>query len=339
VGGTANIAIHGSGIAASSCLHLLARAGQTPSWDGIGRSQLPAVMLSGGSQSLLCDIFEDPALFAGLPEVRRRIVAWGREKPVVLPHAAVVVSEQALLDRIQKGNPAPEPQSSTAHWTIYASKPLPESSSELHFGSRTAAAAPVTLTADAPNDACWTESLERGWLFMLPGPDTHWLLAVGSSAADLLSESRVVAKHVAEVHAGAANFASHPRIADPLCSLGWFACGTAALGFDPLCGDGVGNAAREAILASAAIRAVLAGAEAQVILEHYRTRLIAGFERHLKLCHQFYVTGRSGAWWDEQIAACDHGIAWCRSKLESAREFSYQLRGFSLEPIARSTLI
>ena len=262
-------------------------------------------------------------------------MAWGREAPVNLPHSAVVVSEQALLDRIQKDIPSPTPQPSGADWTIYASKPLPKVAGELDFGSRTAAAASVTLIPSAPKDACWTESLEHGWLFLLPGLEKHWLLAVGGSVQDLLAQSRVIAKQIAEVHPGGANFASHPRIADPLCALSWFACGTAALAFDPLCGDGVGNAAREAILASAAVRAVLGGADASVILEHYRTRLIAGFERHLKLCHEFYTTGRSGAWWDEQIEACDRGIAWCRSKLQAAGEFSYQLRGFSLEPIGR----
>ncbi len=339
--GGAKIAIHGSGIAASSCLHLLNRSGQAASWDGIGRSHLPAVMLSGPSQNLLRDIFEQPDLFAGLPQVRRRVVAWGREAPVVLPHSAVVVSEQALLDRIQKRIPSPSAQASEADWTIYASKPLPRAAGELDFGSRTAAAASVTLIPSAPNDACWTESLEHGWLFLLPGIEKHWLLAVGCSAQDLLAQSRVIARQIAEVHPGGAKFASHPRIADPLCApgplgaSGWFACGTAALAFDPLCGDGVGNAAREAILASAAIRAVLGGADADVILEHYRTRLIAGFERHLKLCQQFYNSGRSGAWWDEQIDACDRGIAWCRSKIQAAGEFSYQLRGFSLEPIGR----
>jgi flavin-dependent dehydrogenase len=152
---------------------------------------------------------------------------------------------------------------------------------------------------------------------------------------DLLSQSRVIAKQLAEVHESGPAFASHPRVADPLCAPGWFACGTAALGFDPLCGDGVGNAAREAILAVAAVRAVLGGADVNTVVDHYRARLLAGFGRHLKLCREFYSSGRSGPWWDEQINACDQGMNWCTSKLQSENQFSYRLRGFSLEPVER----
>jgi hypothetical protein len=329
----ASVAIHGSGIAASSCAHLLTREGLTVSWDGSGRSQLPAVMLSESSQNLLLDIFEQADLFHGLPQVRRRIVAWGRSAPVELPHAAVVASERDLLSRIQPREGISSQHDPAGDWSIYAARPLPDGVDELHFGSRTASATAVKLKSDAPADACWTESLERGWLFLLPGSEGTWLLSVGASADDLLSESRLVAKQIAQLDENAARFVCHPRMADPLCATGWFACGTAALAFDPLCGDGVGNAAREAILAAAAVRAILAGAEAKGILEHYRTRLLAGFERHLKLCREFYASGRSSPWWDEQIDACDRGIAWCRSKLQLGSQFSYRLRGFSLEPI------
>lgn len=335
-GGTiphANVAIHGSGIAACSCAHLLTREGLTVSWDGFGRSQLPAVMLNEPSQNLLLDIFEQPDLFHGLPQVRRRIVAWGRSAPLELPHAAVVVSERELLNRIQPREGVSSQHDPDCDWSIYASHPLPECVDELHFGSRTAGATAVKLKSDAPADACWTESLECGWLFLLPGCDSSWLLSVGASADDLLSESRLVAKQIAQLDENGARFVCHPRTADPLCASRWFACGTAALGFDPLCGEGVGNAAREAILAAAAVRAVLAGADVKGILEHYRTRLLAGFERHLKLCREFYTSGHLGPWWDEQIDACDRGIAWCRSKLQSGNQFSYRLRGFSLEPI------
>jgi len=329
----AGVAIHGSGIAASSCAHLLIREGLTVSWDGFGRSQLPAVMLSESSQNLLLDIFEQPDLFHGLPQVRRRIVAWGRSAPIELPHAAVVASERDLLNRIQPRLGASSLHDPASDWSIYASHPLPEGVDELHFGSRTASATAVKLKSDAPADACWTESLERGWLFLLPGCEGSWLLSVGASADELLSESRLVAKQIAQLDENGAKFACHPRMADPLCASRWFACGTAALAFDPLCGDGVGNAAREAILAAAAVRAVLAGADVKSILEHYRSRLLAGFERHLKLCRAFYSSGHSGPWWDEQIDACDRGIAWCRSKLQAGNRFSYRLRGFSLEPI------
>ena len=44
-------------------------------------------------------------------------------------------------------------------------------------------------------DACWIESLENGWLFLVPG----WLLAVGATAEALLGSSRVIAAEIARV--------------------------------------------------------------------------------------------------------------------------------------------
>ena len=41
-----------------------------------------------------------------------------------------------------------------------------------------------------------------------------------------------------------------------MCGPGWLSCGTAALSFDPICGDGTGHAVREGILAAAVIFAV-----------------------------------------------------------------------------------
>ena len=61
---------------------------------------------------------------------------------------------------------------------------------------------------------------------------------------------------------------------DPLCDAGWLACGTAAMTFDPLCGDGTGNAVRESILAAAVIRAAAAGESSERLIAHYRCRLL-----------------------------------------------------------------
>jgi hypothetical protein len=111
------------------------------------------------------------------------------------------------------------------------------------------------------------------------------------------------------------------------------ACGTAALGFDPLCGDGAGHAVREAILASAAVRAMVEGADVESVLAHYRSRLVAGFHRHLKLCEEFYRTGGEGSWWEEQLAATIGGVEWCQSLRFDAPQYRYRLNGFSLEAI------
>jgi flavin-dependent dehydrogenase len=149
----------------------------------------------------------------------------------------------------------------------------------------------------------------------------------------LLAQSLLISEQIAETIASRGTFPSHPRIAEPLCEPGWLACGTAALGFDPLCGDGTGNAIREAILASAVVRAGIDGADVDALVAHYRNRLVAGFKRHLEACREFYQAGHSGPWWDQELNSLDRGLDWCARRLESAPGFRFRLSGFALEAI------
>jgi len=105
------------------------------------------------------------------------------------------------------------------------------------------------------------------------------------------------------------------------------------MAFDPICGDGSAHAIREAILASAVIRALAGGGSAQDLRSHYQARLTAGFERHLTLCREFYRSGGNGPLWQTELAAIDLGIEWCRAALANHTNFRYQLRGLELEAV------
>lgn len=104
------------------------------------------------------------------------------------------------------------------------------------------------------------------------------------------------------------------------------------MAFDPICGDGTAHAIREAILASAVIRAVAKGGPDDLLM-HYEARLTAGFRRHLMLCRQFYLSGGTGALWRQELDAIDRGIQWTDAKLGAHASFRYQLRGFELEAV------
>jgi hypothetical protein len=330
-----NVLIRGEGVAACCCAHLLSRAGLPLIVETGDRPRVPAIMLGEATQKLLTDVFDRRDLFDGLPRINKRIVAWGKNSaPIALPHSAVVVSEEGLLDRIQSGLPQPNFSSGREPaWTIFAARPLPPSAEEHHFGSRMASASAVKLKTGCDPGACWVESLDHGWLFLLPGDDRAWLLSVGDPAETLLAQSRLISDQIAETSASRGTFPSHPRIAEPLCEPGWLACGTAALGFDPLCGDGAGHAVREAILASAVVRAGIDGADVDALIAHYRTRLVAGFKRHLEACREFYQAGHSGPWWDQELNSLDRGLDWCTHQLERAPGFRFRLSGFALEAI------
>ena len=103
--------------------------------------------------------------------------------------------------------------------------------------------------------------------------------------------------------------------------------------FDPICGDGTAHAVREAILASAVIRAAVSGEDIGGVLSHYQSRLTAGFRRHLLLCRQYYASGWDGAWWDAELASIEEGIRWCERRFGSHSEFRYELRGFELRAL------
>jgi hypothetical protein len=318
------ILIRGDGVAARCCGHLLGRAGYRVSFERAGRARVPVIMLSEGAQRLIGDVFQRDQLFGDLPVIRRRVVAWGSgADPVTLDHSAVVVSEEVLLHRLGliSGEKA------GGDWTICSGPPLPASTVEHRFGSRRASAMKVEMKATAETDACWVESLEDGWLFLNSG----WLLAVGASPEELVGKSRLVQEQIVGCGAGAGEFTASPRMVTPLGGEGWIACGSAAMAFDPLCGDGTAHAVREAILACAVIRAADGGEGLEGLLSHYEGRLTAGFQRHLTQCREFYSSGGSGDWWRAQTESVVEGIEWCAGRMDG--RFRYRLEGLGLRRV------
>jgi hypothetical protein len=322
------VIIRGGGVAAYCCAHLLNKAGFRIDLELLDRPRLPVILLGDQALALIRDIFDRPGLFSNEPRIRKRIVAWGSgARPVAVEHSAVIVSEETLLDAIR---PVLWPAGSQdAPWTILATRPLPAPTVEHCFGSRTASARQVTLKEGSEPAACWIESLPEGWLFLVPG----WLLSVGAPAEALLASSEMIASQISNIAGSSGEFPAYARIASPLCGPGWLACGTAAMAFDPICGDGTAHAVREAILASAVIRGLAGGGNLDHLLAHYQARLTAGFRRHLMVCRQFYLSGGSGPLWRRELDAIDQGLRWSDAKLGAHASFRYQLRGFELEPV------
>ncbi|HXA50792.1 MAG TPA: hypothetical protein VNV86_10830 [Candidatus Acidoferrum sp.] len=323
-----HVLIRGGGVAALTCAHLLRRTGFRVSFEGSNRARLPAILLSQAAQHLIAGVFDKPDLFAGLPPVRTRIVRWGADS-VTLPHEAVVVSEADLLSRLAGSEqdtdmPAPDEPA----WTIHTLTPAESHS----FGSRQASVYPVDLDGDAEPCACWIEALGEGWLFLITTtPGRAWLLAVGDLGAEPLRGSSVIARKIARLGDRAGQFPTAPRIAAELCGPNWLACGSAAMAFDPLCGDGTAHAVREAILAAAIVTAAARGEDSKALCAHYRARLIAAFEKHLGLCLSYYWGAPGRPWWDAQRQAIAQGLSWCEQRRSPT--FEYRLNDFTLERV------
>jgi flavin-dependent dehydrogenase len=323
------VLIRGGGVAALTCAHLLRRAGFPVFFEGAERPRLPAILLSQAAQHLIAGVFDNHSLFEDLPPVQTRIVSWGADS-VALPHQAVVLSEADLLSRLagrdqDAGTPAPDGPA----WTIHTLT-LAESHS---FGYRQASVYAVDLDRDAEPYACWIESLGEGWLFLITTAPKHgWLLAVGDLGADPLSGSTIVAKKIARLDDSAGRFPTAPRIAAELCGPNWLACGSAAMAFDPLCGDGTAHAVRQAILASAIVAAAAKGEDGKALCAHYRARLIAAFEKHLGLCLFYYRAAGGRPWWEAQRQAIAQGLSWCEQR--RSQRFEYRLNDFTLERVS-----
>ncbi len=192
-----DVVIQGDGVAASCCAYLLGKAGFRVALKPVERPRLPVIMLGDHALALIRDIFDRQDLFRDMPRIESRVVAWGAgSKAMKLEHSAVVVSEELLLQALR---PPSGDEPIEADWTIFASRPLPAPVVEHRFGSRMAAALPIQLRAGADSSACWIESLEEGWLFLIPNaPGSGWLLSVGNGPETLLSKSRVISEQISE---------------------------------------------------------------------------------------------------------------------------------------------
>jgi hypothetical protein len=264
------------------------------------------------------------------------VVAWGpAAEPIALPHSAVVISETDLVNRLWGDVPLPA-QSSANGWRVLSSGG--SGLRQQAFGTRAASVAHAVLNPDVDQSACWIESVDAGWLFLLPrgADEAATLIAVGETPGVLLGQSRIIAGLVDSLEGPEAKFAAYPRVADPLCGDGWLACGAAAIGFDPVCGEGTGNAARQAYLAAAILAAVRKGEPVEDLLAHYASRQMQGFLRHLQMCLGFYQRGGSGAFWQSEAAMLQQGIEWAWGVLRAhAKPPTHRLVGRELERIGR----
>lgn len=325
------VSVRGEGVAAMTCAHLLDVAGISVSRNSEGRQPVPSILLSAQALALLRDVYGQDGLLEGSPQITRRVVAWGGRDPVSLPHDGITVSEAAIRRALEPAK-REAPCAAEPDFTVFATVP-PQSSEKLVFGESEARAMEVILHGEGVQEECRVEALDSGWLFLLPGvPGQGWLLAFGPAPDELLAESRLIAPVVALGEARPAAFVTAPRMAVPLGGDNWLACGSAALGFDPICGDGTAQAVREAILAAAVVRGIEEGGDADALLTHYRSMLVAAMRRHLKLCVQFYRTGGRGGWWRAQAEALEHGYEVCTHILSAMPEPQFVLRGFALEP-------
>ncbi|OUJ14450.1 hypothetical protein HK28_13395 [Acetobacter sp. DsW_063] len=333
------VLLQGGGIASRCCAGLLARIGIPVFSRDLHATDGPAVMLGEAAIRLLGDCLGRPFEPMGGMRISRRIVAWGGREPASVPHSGVTFGAGELSRQLPPVQSIKEPLAgevfSVRSDSTGTNTPLK------YFGRRSGSAASVRLLRADENDACWIEALDRGWLFLIPTSHGRgWLLGVGDELSELIGRSRYISRRVEIVSKKEEIFETAPRILSQLSGPGWLACGANAIAFDPLCGDGAGQAAREAILGAAVIQAVAERRqlkhEQTAVLLHYHSMLLASMRRHLRICAQFYDTGGRGEWWREQVETLALGFEWCTERLTELSEPQYELHGLRLYPRARA---
>lgn len=320
------VAIDGGGVAAACAAEILTRAGMAVVHSGNEAERVPAIMLSATACAIVRDCLGRDDLFVQNARITRRVVAWGGQEPVALPHDAVMLGRRDF-DFLLAPKTSP---SDTVDFSIRAGR-QPVDLPMMRFAERSGEALHVRLLQAEDHDRCWMESVEDGWLFMIPaGSDEAWLLAVGGTAQALLEQSRHLAPRLHWDSVMAVRFDTSPRLLDSITGPGWLACGTGAMAFDPICGDGTALAARQAILAAAIVIAKAEGEDAGQLLDHYQAMMIAAMRRHLRLCSEFYASGGSSPWWRAQQQALADGFAMLSARLDRQPPPRFALENFRL---------
>ena len=313
------VAVRGSGVGALCCASLLARRGVAVDLCPAAgdRPTLPAVVIGAETAALLREIFDEELSFGASHALQARVVDWSSgNAPVKVEEPGLVCSEAELLTAmrgvLERRFPSGVERGKTAasSLTIIAGGRAPAKS--YRFGRR------------------------RAWWQVRPWPEEE--AGVSRMAADAggwtyhapLDSHQAMEQRVAIAGPGGRPCA--PRIAWPPTGPGWFACGAAALALDPVCGDGVGYAARSAIWLCALLTAHGGEGLAQAQTE-YRTRLALAFRSHLSACLRLYSSARFAAAWEAELRVTERGLAAMDKLLRELPRLRSRLLGF--ESVAR----
>jgi flavin-dependent dehydrogenase len=198
------------------------------------------------------------------------------------------------------------------------------------FGTRQARVAQVSLKPAAPHDQCIMEGTTNGWAFLLPFAPGHASLQFVSALSPdrtpasqhVISGTRAIREAVADAGAWSAPMPCMPRLGNMLAAPGRLAVGEAALGFDPISGDGVGHALRGTVLAAKTLGEITGGADPSECLDRYAATLRRALLQHVDICLSLYGDAPDACCWSGELEAMRSGAAHLRqSAAATQREF------------------
>jgi hypothetical protein len=289
------VAVHGAGLAGTTCALLLARAGFSVTLTG---PSLPEeLVLNEAALAVFTQVWADPRLLDGGHRLTGRWVRWGSDAdPVEVAAPAVVLAGTKMLEqRLPAEVRREETTEAPADWTIHASA---RPASNPPVGRRVAVVGHVPLVDGGTSRMATTQ---RGWVQIVPLGDGHGVVRAVAPVPteDLAGELAETGldEWVTEPPRQVTVVPAAPWLARQRAEPGRIHIGGAVLRLDPVSGSGAGHALRTAILAADALRDVRDGKPVTDVLGHYHRRLGVAFHRHLYGCAAHYQTAFDSADW------------------------------------------
>jgi len=360
--------VHGGGVAALTAARLLALKGWTVDlWTGRRVSAGPRLLLSDSTWSLLGALWGlDRDQYPVAHPIRYRTVLTDAAPATTTAHIGWSLQLDDLRETLALRLSDTPSGRLTVHredpvdfhapngdrgWAVIAARnadrsqapdgvtTFPSATGHVSAGSRCVRAADAPLRRSAPRDACAFEWVAAGWLFaapldtdrallqlMTPGADGH---DDAAALAEAVSQSRLVSALIEEPTGTNRRWESSPYLKDPWPHLRRIRIGEAAVGFDPICGDGCGHAMRTAVLAVAALDAIESGESPVDVRRHYRQRLGYAFFSHLQTCREIYATAVQSSIWADELRRMDSAESVMRDAL-SPEALAFRLNGLTM---------
>lgn len=313
------------------------------------------MLLGHDTLALLRSLFPASDLTALGHPIQGRDVLWGDSPLTQLsaPACATPLSslvnhlESALLPSVTLSSDRPQ-SSSVALWQVDVTGRHAHLATQIagatvnSFGQRCMVTIPVELKS-GKCDRVSMESIPSGWMFLCPTSPHAGVLQVMLPQAPpqperaiqiALSQSQLIAEQLLSIDPGAWRILpAAPQILTVLGSDRWLAVGAAACTFDPVCGDGIGQAIRSALLACAVL---LSGSDQIPLtdaLRHYHLRHRHTFAWHLRHVYNFYKPLLTQPTWFEELTKTQQFLSsYAAYNLLHQSQFAYQLKNLALEP-------
>lgn len=307
------VVISGSGVAAIACHALFRRfgwrtfSGQPPA--SAGAQTVPFVALNELTWGLLRDVFgKTPPEPCGTD--RRIVVNHSSAEVSTVRETRFVVPAEAV--RFQEFMPLSEDAPADAHLVETADRAdRKDAAAWLSSGSRVSWMRSARSLAVEAERSLVLEFVPDGWVFWMPTGArrgiVQWMLPDSAGGDDLCAELWRTTKFIRKwaVPQGAwitRALPSSARIGQGLMSRDAARCGSAAMRFDPISGDGIGASLRSSILACAAVRYMAEQpGDVSLVSRHYESRMLRAFRDHIASCSQYYsAAGLSRRWGHER---------------------------------------